>query len=223
MSNKPAAISAGLDIHTELPVEAHVASELPAEVALGLKIRELRAEKNLSLRALAERSGLNINTLSLVENGKSSPSVGTLQQIAWALDVPMSAFFESEPPARRIVFTPCCQRPLATFNRVNMQNLGKDLAGSVVQPFVVTLAPGVDSGDQMIVHTGHEFVYCLCGRLHYKIEETVYVLEAGDSLVFESHLPHCWQNISDAEAKILLVIYPSDQREAPGGRHFMLE
>ena len=66
----------------------------PAEVLVGRKLRALRSRARLSLRALAERSGLNVNTLSLVENGKSSPSVSTLQQLARALDVPIAAFFE---------------------------------------------------------------------------------------------------------------------------------
>jgi len=195
----------------------------PAEVLVGRKLRELRNRKGLSLRALADRSGLNINTLSLVENGKSSPSVGTLQQLALALEVPIATFFESEPVEKRVVFTPADQRPLAAFGRTQMQNLGKDLAGSVVQPFVVTLKPGTGSGDRMIVHTGHEFVYCLNGSIRYQIEQEEYILKSGDSLVFESHLPHCWENKGADTAQILLVLYPSDEREESGGRHFLLK
>jgi len=195
----------------------------PAEVLVGRRLRELRNRSGLSLRALAERSNLNVNTLSLVENGKSSPSVSTLQQLAQALDVPIAAFFESEPAAVRVVYTAAEQRPTAAFGSTQMQNLAKDLAGSAIQPFVVTLQPGMGSGDQVIVHTGHEFVYCLSGSIRYQIEQDEFMLKAGDSLAFEAHLPHCWENISDDVAQILLILYPSDKREAPGGRHFSLE
>jgi len=194
-----------------------------AEVLVARKLRELRTRKGLSLRALADRSGLNVNTLSLIENGKSSPSVSTLQQLALALEVPIVTFFESEPVEKRVVFTPADQRPLAAFGRTQMENLGKDLAGNVVQPFVVTLKPGTGSGDRMIVHTGHEFVYCLSGTIRYQIEQEEYTLKPGDSLVFEAHLPHCWENSSEDTAQILLIFYPSDAREEPGGRHFSLE
>ena len=196
---------------------------MSAEVLVGNKLRELRNRQGLSLRALASRSGLNVNTLSLVENGKSSPSVSTLQQLAEALEVPIATLFESDTIEKRIVFTPADQRPQASFGRTEMQNLGKDLLGSIVQPFVVTLKKGTGSGDRMIVHTGHEFVYCLFGSIHYRIEETDYTLNAGDSLVFEAHLPHCWENTCDATAQILLILYPSDNREEPGGRHFAIE
>ena len=209
------------------PLESLIPDDRPsgealAEVLVGFKLNMLRNERGLSLRALASLSGLNINTLSLIENGKSSPSVSTLQQIAHALDIPISSFFESEPVSRRVVFTDHHNRPSATFSHTRLENLGKDLAGSAVQPFVVTLAPGAGSGERMIVHTGHEFVYCLSGRVIYTIDDKTYPLESGDSVVFESHLPHCWKNHSDGEAQIILIIYPADEHEAPGGRHFSI-
>ncbi|HCS40493.1 MAG TPA: cupin [Anaerolineaceae bacterium] len=194
-----------------------------AETIVGLKIRGLRNEKRFSLKMLAERSGLNINTLSLIENSKSSPSVSTLQQLAKALDVPLSAFFESEPSAKRIVFTTHDHRPGAEFSHAFMQNLGKDLKDNAVQPFIVTLKPEAGSGEQMIVHTGHEFVYCLSGKIEYIIEKESFTLIPGDSLVFEAHLPHQWTNIHHDESQLILVLYPADQHEEPGGRHFPIE
>ncbi|MBA4384010.1 MAG: cupin [Anaerolinea sp.] len=208
---------------SDVLVETPADENLPAEMIVGLKIRGLRNDKGFSLKTLAERSGLNINTLSLIENSKSSPSVSTLQQLAKALEVPISAFFESEPIVKHVVFTSHDLRPGATFNNAFMQNLGKDLKDNAVQPFVVTLQPGAGSGDQMIVHTGHEFVYCLAGKAIYKVENETYTLNSGDSLVFEAHLPHRWENTFDGESQIILVIYPADQREEPGGRHFPTE
>jgi transcriptional regulator with XRE-family HTH domain len=101
-------------------------------------IWELRNQQGFSLQSLAERSGLNINTLSLIENGKSSPSVGTLQQLDKALEEPITTFFEFEPVSKWVVFTAYNRRPEATFSNAYMQNLGKDLAGNALQPFVVS-------------------------------------------------------------------------------------
>lgn len=193
-----------------------------AEQVVAKRLKNLRTRKGYSLRALAERSGLNINTLSLVENGKSSPSVSTLQQLALALEVPIAAFFESEQIEENLIFTQAGCRPEETFGSTRMQNLGKNLSGNIVQPFIVTLQPGMGSGDQMIVHTGFEFIYCLSGVINYQIEQQEYTLHSGDSLLFEAHLPHCWENKSDVPGQILMVLYPSDEREQPGGRHFSL-
>jgi transcriptional regulator with XRE-family HTH domain len=218
-------------IHTTIPnsngnsdfLGGPTLENLPTELMVGLKIRGLRNQRGFSLRALAERSGLNINTLSLIENGKSSPSVGTLQQLARALEVPITAFFESEPVSKQVVFTGHDHRPGATFNNAHMQNLGKDLADNAVQPFIVTLDQGAGSGERMIVHTGHEFVYCLKGSVSYIIDQREYSLEPGDSVVFEAHLPHQWKNTGDGQSQIILVLYPADQHEELGGRHFTNE
>jgi transcriptional regulator with XRE-family HTH domain len=191
--------------------------------SVGKKIREIRSRRRFSLRELAEMSGLSINTLSLVENDKTSPSVSTLQQLARALEVPMTAFFESEPAQKRVVYTRHDRRPQADFGSTHMHNLGKDLAGSRVQPFVVTLEPGAGSGTQLIVHTGHELVYCLTGKIRYCIDNIDYELDPGDSLVFESHLPHRWENLSAQPAQMVLTLFPADQHEEPGGRHFPIE
>lgn len=199
-----------------------IETQTPAEVLVGRNLRDLRTKKGFSLRALAESSGLNANTLSLVENGKISPSVSTLQQLSVALNVPIASFFESKSIEKRMVFTPADQRPKSALGKTEMENLGKDLAGSYVQPFVVTLKPGAGSGERTIVHTGHEFVYCLTGVIRYKVEENDFILKPGDSLVFEAHLPHCWMNDSNEIAQLLLILYPSDEREEFGGRHFSI-
>lgn len=86
-----------------------------AEIDVGRRLRELRNGQGLSIRSLAEMSGLNFNTLSLIENGKTSPSVSTLQQLALALQVPISSFFETEPPQKSIVYQKAGQRPRAAF------------------------------------------------------------------------------------------------------------
>ena len=78
-------------------------------IDVGKRLRLLRSEKGLSLRALAELSGLNFNTLSLIENAKSSPSVSTLQRLAIALDVPITTFFEVEEKTDLIIPNPKLQ------------------------------------------------------------------------------------------------------------------
>jgi len=190
------------------------------KVNVGRRLRELRAEHDLSIRALAEKSGLAINTLSLIENGKTSPSVSTLQQIAGALDAPITAFFETDTPQTRIVYTKAGSRPSANFAHGTLADLGVGMADPAVQPFVITLEPNRGSGANPIVHTGHEFVYCLEGRIAYTLEERTYLLEPGDSLLFESHLPHRWQNVDAQQAQAILILYPADEHDHPTERHF---
>src|SRR4030042_5983285 len=70
-------------------VESNTTGLTSPLIDVGRNLRDLRAEQGLSIRSLAELSGFNVNTLSLIENGKSSPSVSTLLQLSSALTIPI--------------------------------------------------------------------------------------------------------------------------------------
>jgi transcriptional regulator with XRE-family HTH domain len=190
------------------------------EVDVGRRLRVLRTEHGHSLRRLADLSGLNVNTLSLIENGRTSPSVSTLQQVARAIQVPLSAFFEMEEATQTVVFQQTGHRPRAAFAHGMAEDLGAGMTLHGGQPLLVTLRPGTDSGPAPIVHTGHEFVYCLEGQLTYTIDDHRYVLEAGDSLIFEAHLPHRWGNAGPTQTRSLLILCPDDENDRPTEKHF---
>jgi len=172
---------------------------------------------------LAEKSGLNVNTLSLIENCKTSPSVSTLQQIAAALKAPITAFFETETPLQRIVYQKADDRQVAAFAHGTLADLGAGFTRPSLEPFVVTLEPQADSGDTPIVHTGLEFVFCLEGRISYEVDSQNFNLDPGDSLLFEAHLPHRWRNAGETPSCSLLLLFPADERDHPDERHFTQE
>lgn len=193
------------------------------EMDVGRSLRRLRSERGLSIRLLAGQSGLNVNTLSLIENGKTSPSVSTLQQLASALEVPIGAFFETDILKKPISYQKSGSRPRAAFAYGTLEDLGAGLTLHGGQPFLVTLEPKASSGPTPIVHTGHEFVFCLEGHLSYTIEGSLYCLDPGDSLLFEAHLPHCWRNAGETPSRSLLVMCPADESDHPTERHFIPE
>jgi transcriptional regulator with XRE-family HTH domain len=201
----------------------HGMEKASAEINVGQRLRELRAQSGLSIRALAEKSQLNANTLSLIENGKSSPSVSTLQQLAHALNVPITAFFETGAPKQSIIYQKAGARSGAGFTHGSLEDLGAGLAVPGAAPFLVTLNPRADSGTALIVHTGHELVFCLEGHIAYLIENQKFTLEPGDSLLFEAHLPHRWQNPEEYPARFILVLCPADERDHPTEQHFIAE
>ncbi|MFH1524765.1 MAG: cupin domain-containing protein [Chloroflexota bacterium] len=200
-----------------------VAPGLPLdEIDVGRRLRELRAARGQSMRALAEKSGLNVNTLSLIENQRTSPSVSTLQQLAQTLQVSISAFFETGQGNKKVVHQKAGSRPHAAFTHGTIDDLGAGMTRFGAEPLIVTLAPHADSGKTPIVHTGREFVYCLEGQLTYIVDAETYRLEPGDSLLFEAYLPHCWKNVNDTPSRTLLVLCPMDERDNPAERHFSM-
>jgi len=190
------------------------------EFDVGRRLREVRMGRGLSIRALAEQCNLNVNTLSLIENGHTSPSVSTLQVIAQTLQIPISTFFETNQDDNKVVHQRSGERPHATFTHGTMEDLGAGMARFGAEPLIITLKPKANSGKTPIVHTGREFVYCLEGRITYHVEDQPYTLEQGDSLMFEAYLPHRWQNDNASASRMLLVLCPLDERDQPSERHF---
>jgi len=185
---------------------------------VGAKVRTLRQRRGLSLRELAERSTLSVNTISLLERGLMAPSIVTLQKLAMALGVKITFFFE-EPEAREVIFTKASQRPRAWGTGVLMENLGSGLANQSVELLFIQLEAEARSGEQPVAHTGHEFVLCLAGKIEYEIGGRHYRLEEGDSLLFEARLPHRWHNPSDDLATAILVFQAAEGREESVQRH----
>lgn len=192
-------------------------------IDVGQRLREKRIERGLTIRDLAKKSGLNVNTLSMIENGKASPSVETLQQLSFALEMPIAAFFEESMPKNKIAHHKACQRASIAFAHGTLEDLGAGMSRRGAETFLVTLKPLSSSGDNFIVHTGRETVFCLEGQLTYTIEDQAFVLEPGDSLFFEAHLPHRWQNTGTTPTRSLLVLCPSDEQDHPTERHFTPE
>ena len=193
------------------------------DVSVGQAVRELRAQLNYSIRQLAQESGVSVNTLSLIENNRTSPTVSTLQQLAGALGVPIAAFFDRGLSKRAAVHTRAGQGRHAAFSGGIIAHLGAGFADSTVEPLWVTPEPGAGSGSQPIVHGGYEFVFVLKGRISYWVEETAYLLRERDSLLFESRLPHHWQNVAGTSSQFLLVFYATEMNEHATHRHFAMK
>lgn len=177
-------------------------------------LRTWRQQRGLSIRALADLCSISPNTISLIERGVTSPSVATLHQLAKALQTPITSFFEERGEATRVVFSAPGERAFSGNAQVRLENLGSGLEGQLLEPFLVTLQPGADSGQQLIVHEGHEFVYCLQGLLEYELEGRVFRLTSGESLLFEAPLPHRWRNPGSDRAVFLLIFQSSRRGES---------
>jgi transcriptional regulator with XRE-family HTH domain len=190
-------------------------------VDIGERLTELREERELSIRGLARLSGLSANALSVIERGKSSPSVSTLYKIAAALEIPVTTFFQETPDVRDIVFIKASERNRIPFHRGLWEDLGGEYFTGNVEPFMLTLEAGASSGRFPMGHSGHEFVFCLRGQLEYVVEQESHLLEAGDSLLFAATLEHEWHNPGDKVANALFVLTSYQDDDSPSQHHFI--
>ena len=191
-----------------------------SSIDVGGRLRELREARNISMRALATKSGLSANALSMIERGKTSPSVSTLYKLAEALGVSITSFFGADAERKQVVFLKADERARVSFTRGVFEGLGGEQFVGRVEPFLLTLENSANSGPHSMTHTGHEFVFCLRGELEYQVERQIYQLSAGDSLLFAAQLKHRWKNTGGNVATALIIISGFEEGEELHAMHW---
>lgn len=188
-------------------------------IDVGARLHQLRIERDKSMRSLARDSGLSTNALSMIERGRTSPSVSTLYKLAEALEVPITAFFRLEAPKQDIVFRTANGRKRVPIANGQFMGLGGESFTGRMEPFMVTLEPGASSGPYGMLHSGSEFVLCMSGEIEYEVEGQKFQLQAGDSLIFAAQHRHRWKNVGQATAQAVIVLANFEQGERPSEFH----
>ena len=175
-------------------------------INVGARLREMREARKVSMRGLATQSGLSANALSMIERGRTSPSVSTLYKLADALGVPITEFFGPPSIKSDIILIKADERTRIPITRGVWEGLGGEKFSGRVEPFILTLESGATSGQSAMAHTGCEFVFCLRGQLEYLVEKQLIELTAGDSLLFAPELNHRWRNPGNTVTNTLIVL-----------------
>jgi len=225
-ARKLAGAPAAADVQLEQdPHALRDAGENRLEVAIGLEVRMLRKHLGLTVAQLAEAGGVSDGMLSKIENGRTSPSLTSVQSIARALGVPISRLlrrFEEERHAHQVKADEGVSRDRrgtrAGHQYQLLGYLGSNRSGVIVEPYVITLTSDSDEFPAF-QHEGLEYLYMLAGRIEYRHGDQVFLMEPGDSLFFEADTPHGPERLIELPARFLSVIsYPQGGSGADNGR-----
>lgn len=177
------------------------------ENILGMRIKDLRTNKKMTLKELAQMTGFSISFLSQLERGKSSATLESLKIISLALDVTPGYFFdESEGTKETIVNRGSSECNQMDRHNIYYQSLSKSIDNPAFSPLLVVLKPDQNEGN-LIQHEGQEFLFVLEGKLTVQIDGGQYVLKPSDSIMFDSRKKHYWYNYTDQPVKFLCVSY----------------
>jgi transcriptional regulator with XRE-family HTH domain len=176
---------------------------------LGEKIKTLRMEKGWSLQDLAEKSGISAAGIHKIESNGIIPTITTMMKIADALGKKVSYFIEEEREDKDVVFVPAGRREaIFTFKKgLDLQGISAKKYGDFMMTAAYSVVEiGASSGKKPMSHRGEELVYCLQGRMEFKVKDKIYILTPGDSLHFRTHQEHSWKNVGNVQAKLLWVL-----------------
>jgi transcriptional regulator with XRE-family HTH domain len=203
---------------------------------LGARLKELRKKAGLSLRELARQAEVSPSLVSQIENGKSRPSVSTLYSFAQLLDVSVDELFDTDeeaampppaaPPADRrdpanawhpseyatriSVVHPAHRAHLRMAEGVDWERLAATPERDV-NFMKITYAPGAagNADGTLIAHDGYEYGYVLAGMVEVTVGDEVFLLHAGESLGFDSTIPHILRNVGETDFQGLWFVHGS--------------
>jgi transcriptional regulator with XRE-family HTH domain len=175
---------------------------------LGGNIKTLRTIKGLKLRELAARVGRSESLLSKIETGAALPSVTVLHSIVAALDTTIGALYAENGRDRGIIAR-AGERPAFVIDQAGskLERLINPDPGHLLQGNLHTLAPGGGSEGQL-AHVGEEVGFIVEGQFELVVGDEVYLLNAGDSFVFRSEIPHSYRNPGKTWTKVVWVSTP---------------
>lgn len=200
--------------------------------SLGARLREVRMERGMSLRSVAQALGVSASLISQVEIGKTQPSVSTLFAMASHLGVSLDELVGRDPAA--IATTPAREADVGPVQRasdypvIEMENgvRWEKLAstpGGPADALLVTYQPGASSSieGKLMRHAGVEYAYLLEGELTLQLDFDTHVLRPGDSLSFDSMRPHLFSNTTKDLARGVWFVFGRRQHNqvtpaAPG-------
>ncbi len=175
---------------------------------LGRKIRDLRLRRGLTVQQLAEATGLSKGFVSQVENGRTSPSLATLQDLAKSLETSVAYLVVEEDQVPYVVRRN--ERPHMSVNgntsRVEVMSAQPRRNLELLQ---CELPVSSAMSDKRHFHHGEEVVLCTDGRVSLTCGEHVVILEAGDSCHFDGRVPHSIDNAGEVPARLLIALTPA--------------
>jgi transcriptional regulator with XRE-family HTH domain len=177
----------------------------------GDKLRAVREKKKITLKEVAEKAGLSESLISQIERNKVSPAIDTLLVISEILEIDLEYLFSDLKKNKKVNIVKADKRDKIVLDKVVYEQLSKTLEENTmhgIQAYEMHIAAGGKSGSNEYGHIGKELGVIIQGNGEFSIGNEKYILGKGDSLSFESDVPHVIKNIGEEELIAFWVITP---------------
>ncbi len=189
---------------------------MPVENNIGLKLRQLREQKQMTVEQLAEQSHCHPDQIRQIEAGALLPSLAPLMEISRALGVRLGTLVDDEPLEGPVLFKqidfPRVIRfsgkdPEATSSNLDFYSMAAGKKDRHMEPFMIDVKPRTDHVPPLAGHEGEEFIFVLSGVIRINYGKNSYELQPGESIYYDSIVPHDVHAVGDQTARILAVVY----------------
>jgi quercetin dioxygenase-like cupin family protein len=179
---------------------------------MGMRVKKARESRGLSIFDLYLRTDIDVETLSQIEEGKVVPPLGTVIKLAKALDLKMGYFISGEEAKAYTIVRRDDREKTFRYDPSKEKQYGyayESLAplktDRTMEPFMVTLEPS-EVEEERSTHDGQEFIFVFQGEMEVRLGEEIHILKQGDSIYYDSTVPHLVKCHGKETTKILAVL-----------------
>ncbi|MDR1412510.1 MAG: cupin domain-containing protein [Actinomycetes bacterium] len=181
---------------------------------IGHKITALRQAHNLSAEQLAQRSHMSLDELTAIEAAENVPNLSPLIKITRALGMRLGTLLDDDngmgPALTRGAEVASASTPAALETGtadapLDFFSLAEGKVSRHMDPFIIAVAPNTPR--ELDTHEGEEFIYCMDGAIKIEYGKDTYLLGPGDSLYYDTVVPHQVRGAGDGVSRILAVVY----------------
>mgnify|MGYP000861903565 CR=1 FL=1 len=186
------------------------------ENKLGAKVRQIRENKEMSVEELASQSQCSSKIIENIESGELIPSLTPLIKIARALGVRLGTFLDDHPQTGPVMVKSGESEQVIHFSgkedhphtsALDFYPLASGKADRHMEPFIIDVHPPETEEYKLSSHEGEEFIYVMDGEIEILYGQDRYLVSAGDSIYYDSIVPHDLHAYGGEDAKILAVVY----------------
>lgn len=175
---------------------------------IGPRLRALRVMHGLSQRELAKRAGVTNGTISLIEQNRISPSLGSLKKVLDGFPISIADFLTLDLKPKAKVFYAAKELREIGSGGISFRLVGRDTQHRAIQMMHERYQPGADTGADMLSHTGEESGIVVSGLIELTVGGETRLLTAGDAYYFDSRLPHRFRNTGTIDCVIVSACTP---------------
>jgi len=180
---------------------------------VGSRIRTFRERLNLTLVDLAERSGVDVDQLNAIEENELYPSLGPLVKISRALGQRLGTFLDDQIQSDPLIIKKDQQDSEFVMHKsrdhaatYQYHSLGKGKNDRHMEPFFIEIYPEDGNENELSTHEGEEFIVVVSGQVQLKYGTETYTLNPGDSMYYNSVIPHHVGAVG-GKAEVYAVVY----------------
>jgi len=183
------------------------------QVNVGERVKAVREGRNLSLQDISQRTDLDISLLEQIESGSLAPPLGIVIKLAKALHLKMGYFISGEEDRAYTIVRKSDRKVVSRYDSkkgeyygYGYESLAPHKKNRHMEPFLVSLDPA-ETEEERSTHDGQEFIYVLEGAMEVRLGEEIHILRPGDSIYYDSTVPHLVKCHGDERTKIVAVLY----------------